>query len=169
MKTTTFKIKEGEHYSKPWRLGLLFGKHEVKAEFVPNVSWLYSFDDEDDYDINKIFGLSRGDHRKNSARLGWNPSPDGKQIEFWCYVRTNGKMHVPLTPLGIVNPRTIVNASITDYGDSYIFSIQTRKFKRTQQVRVDGKRSWFRYRLWPYFGGNKPAPHEVKVPLKIIQ
>jgi hypothetical protein len=47
----------------------------------------------------------------------------------------------------------------------YVFGIISEdSVKRIDVIKT--KNSWFGYNLWPYFGGNKTAPHDMRIELK---
>jgi hypothetical protein len=115
---------------------------------------------ENQLDINKLYGFSEGlDHQTNSARIGWRWSNQALRLFGYTYV--NGqRIEREIKPVTI--------------GDTLSCSI-----------RVDSSRYWFRvdmdsiqmargpvsdtadgYQLFPYFGGDEPAPQLIRIRIR---
>lgn len=162
-----FRIPSGKHYSRPWRLGLWWRQ----AVF----SWTVRFDDtcrydlktDDQFDTNKLLGIGYLPHHHNdSARFGWRYWTNSKQVELsaYCYVDKRRviyhiatveidkpyRLQLNVTRLAYVFDVYDINAGKPIGG----CSIQHFHNKRLQ------------YGLWPYFGGNATAPHEVTIKIK---
>lgn len=163
-----FKIKKNKHSS-----GFHFGftcknKVEFKASFTD--SCLYHFGDADDYDINKLFGISTTIfHHIQSARIGWR-CVDGETIEIFSYSYNDGvRKNEEHDILGIVNPNQEFECSIEDKETEYEFKFRLIGDKEwsfaTDKKQPDKLK--FHYYLWPYFGGNKVAPQDMIINLQI--
>lgn len=159
----TYNIKEDKHRSG-LHIGFTFGNRiAFEAEF--NSTCLYQLDGSDKYDINKLFGMSTSwYHHKNSCRFGWR-CIDGENIEILAYVYVDGVRQTYLDSqiLGTVKPNQKFYASINinKDKDKYLFNFDNNSF-----IEVDYKPAKifpFKYKLYPYFGGNKTAPHDMEI------
>jgi len=84
-------IREGRHRSNISFFVPFINKCMMSYSVVFTNSCEYDLVNNDQYDINKIFGLSFGLHHKNSARFGWRWNTEKKKIEILAYVYVNGK------------------------------------------------------------------------------
>ncbi len=75
----------------------------ITKDFIFEQSAIYQFNDEDQHDVNKLFGFSVGWHHKNSYRFGWRPSADLTKIEIVAYEYRNG-VRVPTMPICEIEP-----------------------------------------------------------------
>lgn len=160
----SYKINKGAHYYRGLHLfHPEINKSIVVADVCFSESCLYDLHSNDNNDINKIFGLSQGYHHHNSARFGWR-CLDNKNIQIitYCYVN---KVRLPEIILATVKPGETFRATLKILSDVYYFKIETlNTFKVSQVSRA--KTTIFGYRLYPYFGGNMPAPHSMEIKLK---
>ena len=138
---------------------------KTKYEVIFSENCLYKFNDVDDYDINKLFGLSFGFHHNNSIRFGWNT--DGDKIGIYAYCYNSGERIVyKITSL----PTNITNSfEINVYNDFYQLSIYNKMSNSVTTWTINKPQTpkWG-YRLFPYFGGNKCAPHDMEIHMKKI-
>lgn len=116
---------------------------------------------ENQYDINKLYGFSDngGAHHVNSARFGWRWSDQALRI--FAYVYNNEKMISK--ELGVAKIGTGIDCSITVKGDEYIFNLDGAE---TKMPRTATTATGIGYRLYPYFGGDEVAPHNIKIVIK---
>lgn len=153
-----YRIGQGQHYAG----GNVFRPVETAA-----LHFVVRFDStavyrtaaaENQYDINKLYGFSDNntDHHQFSARFGWRWS-DGA-LRLFAYVYNNGQ--VSARELGPVTIGTAVACSIGVSGDSYVFTWGDRRQampRRSTTALAKG------YLLYPYFGGDEPAPHAISI------
>jgi len=163
-----FTIKKGKHYSNNWfyKLTHLFNfKQELKFKVKFDESCLYNFQDEDKHDINKLFGFSIGFHHKNSLRFGWNVVDNKIIIYYYNYI--DGKRINEVFVSCNVNEELLFEITNPFYNE-YNFTITDLKNGTSRWAGFNIKGSLFslKYNLWPYFGGNKTAPHNIKIELK---
>tara|TARA_R110000751_G_scaffold298951_2_gene409205 strand:- start:522 stop:1031 length:510 start_codon:yes stop_codon:yes gene_type:complete len=162
----TFKIPQRKHYS-----GLHVCPHigsNIAQKYVTfDKSSIYQFRTEDQYDINKLFGLSYGLHHTNSARFGWRSlGKFSTKIEILAYCYVDGKRVESDDDLLV----TLVNINeeyryqlITDY-DNYGFVVYNNKNEIVGSKFIPhNKLPLWGYKLYPYFGGNNPAPHDITI------
>ncbi|HEU5052177.1 MAG TPA: hypothetical protein VFT78_03645 [Hanamia sp.] len=113
---------------------------------------------ENQGDINKLFGFSDNNtmHHDFSARFGWRWSNDS--LRLFAYVYNRGVM--TYKELGIVEIGKENNCSITVSGDQYLFElngVETKMPRASTTPKAEG------YQLYPYFGGDEPAPHDISI------
>ena len=113
------------------------------------------------YDINKLYGFSDDNsaHHLNSARFGWRWSDSALRLFGYIYnagVRSSKE-------IGTVRIGEEANCSIKVAGNEYIFSLNQIS---TAMPRVSTTPKGSGYKLYPYFGGEEVAPHEVNILIK---
>ncbi len=156
----TFTIKKGKHrstYSFGYSKDTVFGWN---IEF--DSSAIYKcVDSLNQYDINKLIGWSDcgEDHMENSIRFGWRWLNDNLEIHW--YKHENGDFSFS----------KICDVDICKE-HSYELTITDWDYK----MRVDGTCVWVsrncvyagnRYQLYPYFGGDETAPHDIRIKIKL--
>lgn len=129
-------------------------------------SCIYHFDDDDQYDVNKLFGFSIGFHHNNSCRFGWRPNKDLTKIEIVGYEYHN-KVRIPTIPIcevelnkwyeykiiylsGFKTVHYIVGDAVNNFVGGYNTIELKNKFSLGYTLRL-------------YFGGNKKAPHNIVI------
>lgn len=157
--TTVYRIKAGGHYSD--QEGLAFtAKTTLSFSVIFDNSAIYtSKTAENQYDINKLYGFSDCDaqHHTASARFGWNWRDDSLRIHAYCY-RNGTRVSEELGTLELNKPADL---KISIVGSNYVFT-----FKGQETVIARGcttTQSNKRYRLFPYFGGDEAAPHNITI------
>jgi hypothetical protein len=157
-----YTILKGEHSSGS------FINHPTNSKivfkFLLDESAMYeSIVPENQYDVNKIYGISDFGkiHQKYSIRLGWR-YVDG-EIEL-CWLRHDNGEH---------SSGKIKNIEIDKIYSATInittFYYQVIVDNDTTLVRRRPKGNWGlvrRYYLYPYFGGNEFAPHDIEIRIK---
>lgn len=112
-------------------------------------------------DINKLYGFSDNDsmHHSFSARFGWNWINNA----LWLYAYVYNNSIVYFQPLRTVGIGSEINCSIKVDGNKYIFTINGNavNIPRASTTTI-GKG----YKLYPYFGGDELAPHDVTIKIK---
>jgi len=140
----------------------------ICKKFLFTDSAIYQFSDEDQWDVNKLFGFSLGFHHVNSFRFGWRPTKDLTSIEIVGYEYRN-KIRFPTVEVCNVQldkwytytikysaNKNIIQYIVTEAFGSYVGIISITK------ADFPNERSWS-YRLGLYFGGNKVAPHDIRI------
>ena len=153
-----YNIFKGNQYCDknnyvPVKLSLL--KFKVKFDS----SAIYKTDrSENQSDINKLFGFSDNNelHHEYSARFGWRWSDNA--LRLFAYIYNDGKMtfkELGTVAIGIEN-----DCSISVSGNEYIFSLNgagTVMPRASTTPEAEG------YMLYPYFGGDEQAPHNISI------
>jgi len=160
-----YTIKKGDH--SPFRLPAFTTSDVCEFEVMFDNSAIYTTKDPvNQYDINKLFGLSDGlNHDYNSARFGWNYIPDtaDHQIKIYSYCYINGeRIYKKLWNLEL---NIWYRLTIELNKDTYDFFIDGELFniEMTNGSRKGGN---LKYKLFPYFGGDEVAPHDIKIYFK---
>lgn len=114
-------------------------------------------DPQNQDDINKLYGLSDcgSFHQTNSARFGWRWYNDRLEILAYCYY--NGSRKWSFIGEAALNVFHEGRIAFTD--EAYVFRINGNSVEMPRAC--DGVRSG--YLLYPYFGGDETAPHDVRV------
>jgi len=157
-----YTILEGEHSSGT------FINHpdnsRIVFKFLLDESAIYeSIVPENQYDVNKIYGMSDFGkiHQKYSIRLGWR-YVEG-QVEL-CWLRHEDGNHSS-GKIKNIEIDEVYNATINITTFYYQIVIDND----TTLVRRRPKGNWGlvrRYYLYPYFGGNEFAPHDIEIRIK---
>lgn len=142
---TTFVIKEGNHNS----VRLFAPAHDL--DFSAKFDHSAVYDPDPEGDLNKLLGFSCGDHHDNSARFGWRWNDS---LEIHAYMYFSGQRYTEYI--------TSIDFEWHDYelrtnDTAYVFVIDTI----TRYYNFD--KSGVGYMLFPYFGGDDPAPHDVTI------
>lgn len=159
----TYKIKKGKHRS---------GIH-IRPHFgTKRMAWTVRFDESctydigmpDQLDVNKLCGISHGLHHKDSARFGWTSV--GNRIELFAYYYTNGVRS--FKSMGVHDIGEDIELYITVSKEFYHMTVQSKSDSIIRKDRTERnvKACKYGYMLYPYFGGNQTAPHDVKMSLK---
>jgi uncharacterized protein YuzE len=131
-------------------------------------SCLYKFNTKDDFAVNKLFGINYGfDKHQNSDRFGWNCesySSLTNTIDIFVYQYRDGRrsfekiFNAELNELyyfEISKTGNIINFEIYDEDDSLV-----AQFNSTFDI---DKKTILSYKQYPYFGGVRTAPHNIKI------
>lgn len=161
-----FIVKKNHHYSDGF-LFKLFNLINVsnRLEYIVKFdsSCIYELNNEDQYDVNKLFGFSSGNHKTNSARFGWNW--DGRHLHIYSYCYINKKRDISY--ICSVKLETEYKFIIIDRKTDYLFTIINLENNSVYQKTIKKLPTPLPgYQLWPYFGGNCKAPHDIKISLK---
>lgn len=160
---TRYIIPKGQHYCEG---------NNFRAVAVTDMRFMVRFDSSviyttsipaNQYDINKLYGFSdnNSDHHQYSARIGWRWS-DGA-LRLFGYVYNNGattSREITAVPIG-----SDINCAIKVMKGSYLFTVNNIT---ETMPRLSTTEKGSGYQLYPYFGGDEAAPHEVSVWVKDI-
>jgi len=113
------------------------------------------------YDINKLYGFSDNDsaHHLYSARFGWRWSDQA--LRLFAYVYNNGIR--TSKELGTIRIDTENNCSIKVTGGHYVFSLNNNTDTLLRSSTTSKEKG---YKLYPYFGGDETAPHDINIFIK---
>jgi hypothetical protein len=118
-------------------------------------------DPQNQLDINKLYGFSdnNADHHQFSARIGWRWSDN--KLRLFGYVYNYGE--VISAEICTVEIGTPVNCVIIADNNQYHFrvnAIQLSLPRSSTTPKASG------YKLFPYFGGDESAPHDINIWIK---
>lgn len=154
------RIKKENHYSN--KLLPLFKMRTISGHLKFNDDFSYEIDRVDQFDTNKVIGLSDSyHHHVNSIRIGWRWNRRVEKIEILYTVYRN-------------SIRYIESICFIESDKFYDFEVSVIKGKYLlwfNDIYIEIYRSskWFlpRYVLFPFFGGNTPAPKDFEFDIKI--
>jgi hypothetical protein len=127
-------------------------------------SAIYQTDNASDQgDINKLYGFADNNeaHHINSARIGWRWY--NNELQLFAYVYNNtveSNKFITAVPIG-----QEINCSIQVSGSNYVFTVNNNQVimpRTATTLQAEG------YLLYPYFGGNETAPHDIHILIKEI-
>ncbi|HEY4650008.1 MAG TPA: hypothetical protein VIG72_01285, partial [Pontibacter sp.] len=152
-------IKNGEHSAGAPFLARQTDILTFEATF--DASAIYqTIDRSNQGDINKLYGLAdcRTDHHSNSARFGWRWY--NNQLEIHAYTYLNKVRQSEL--IGVVELNKTYTYRIDLQGNKYIFRLNgtTVEMPRHCTGLAEG------YQLYPYFGGDEVAPHDISIAIR---
>jgi hypothetical protein len=156
--STMFVIKTGNHYSEQ-NAPQIMNRSAMSAHVTFDSSAIYqSVDPVNQGDVNKLMGFSDcgNDHQQNSARIGWSWTGEKLELYAYCYV---DKARV-IKSLGNFPLNKAITCSISAKDKYYYFKADNIN-DSIPRFCADYNSS--RYKLFPYFGGDETAPHEVKI------
>ncbi|MFT4033867.1 MAG: hypothetical protein QM669_15745 [Siphonobacter sp.] len=157
--TVVYLIKAGNNYSQQEGLSIL-NKSSISAAVTFNESAIYTtVDPINQGDINKLIGFSDCNslHQQNSARFGWNWQNNQLHIYAYCYV--NGVRNSQ--ELGTAELGKAYEYKVEVKEDHYLFTFNGQEF--TMSRGCTQTTGLIHYRLYPYFGGDEPAPHDITI------
>lgn len=159
-----FIIPEGKHTSTSSFRG--FDNDSLAFEAKFNNTAIYStVDPANQADINKLMGFSTcgSFHHDNSARFGWRWYNNSLEIMAYAYV--NGvRVHKFITTVPL---NTHVKYEIIRKTNGYYFKVgETAVQIMAAANNCSGTAN---YLLWPYFGGDEPAPHKVEIHIQSLK
>lgn len=155
-----FTISQGAHYANGLHLSLLVGNTYLSFQARFDADCLYK-PRRNPEQINKLYGMAYGLHHHCSARFGWRS--DGERIELLSYLYT------------APGQRTSESVAFIDPGEWHRFTIH-RAAKTVSLVMDQLAPKMYKlarpfpigYRLFPYFGGTDPAPHEMHIEIRLM-
>lgn len=157
---TTYKIRAGQHYCDQNTLkSISTSQMNFVARF--NTSAIYTTAlAVNQYDINKLWGFSEGyNHQYNSARVGWRYSDNALRLFGYVYSKgTRYSQEICTIPFD-----TDISCSIKLNGTTYLITANTTTVtlpRGSTTTKASG------YQLYPYFGGDETAPHDITIGLK---
>ena len=158
----TYTIPQGKHSS-----GNFINHPEnsrIVFDFMLDESAIYETEvPENQSDVNKIYGMSDFGkrHQKYSIRLGWRYIRGEIQL---CWLRHEEGRHSSGT-IRTIEIDEIYNAviNITTFYYQFVIDGDTTLVRRRPEGYWGLVR---RYYLYPYFGGNEYAPHDITIKIR---
>jgi len=158
---TTYLIKKCKHKST-------YAYKTTKSELIQfqtifDGSAIYTTKDSlNQYDINKLYGVSDCgcNHMDYSIRFGWRWLDDNLEIHWFRH--SNGDFTFDKITDAIIDQTQDYSIEIQE--DQYILCVDNicDTVARVGCSSVDYRR----YYLYPYFGGQEKAPHDITIKIK---
>lgn len=155
---TEYFIGKGQHYSAQ-STQTVMNVASIKCDVIFDSSAIYQNTEvNNQLDVNKLIGFSDcgAGHHENSARLGWNWN--GSQIVVYAYAYS-GTQRITL-PIDSVKIGKSFYCSVEAIEGNYHFAVADKKV--TIQRFCNSYSGSF-YKLFPYFGGDETAPHDIRI------
>lgn len=155
-------IRKGTHSCISFPTILLRNSNNLGyiVEFTPSCE--YDLGDEDQGDINKLFGIGYfPHHHKNSVRFGWRWVDNLGFVELIAYWYKNGNRYN--RHICYVSISTKVKCELKVEENHAAFIVDGIGY-----VIIPFERKNISYLLHPYFGGNKVAPHDIEIKMERI-
>jgi hypothetical protein len=158
--TLVYTIKQGRHYADRNAYKKV-SANQLRFAVTFDSSAIYTTTDPGNQgDINKLYGLSDcgSDHHTNSARFGWRWYGGKLELHAYSYINQERKSaYIGDIALG---KATVCEIKLED--DKYVFTADGRSVSLPRLCNGAGEG----YQLYPYFGGDETAPHDVKITIQ---
>lgn len=152
-----YTIPSGRHNADQSSFKTMNISH-LRFEAMFDSSAIYSTVDRDNQaDINKLYGMAdcNSPHHVNSARFGWRWFDE--RLEIWAYAYVRSERKYKFIDTVEINKKYKYEIAFTD--SAYVFSVNNTSITlaRSCSNMAGG------YKLYPYFGGDEPAPHDITI------
>lgn len=158
---TKFHIGQGQQYADN-NLPLKVSYEELKFQVYFDQTAKYkTTDPANQDDINKLYGFSDNNslHHLFSARIGWRWSMDS--LRLFGYIYNNGqRAYREITSIPL---NKVIDCSIKAEAGQYIFTVNKISVSMPRAATTAMATG---YKLYPYFGGDELAPHEIFIWIK---
>lgn len=172
---TIYTVNEGAHYFSPRQYGTHSGIETLFKTVTFDSSCIYKLGNEDDADINKLFGWGVGITSAHSVRIGWNCASDSG-IDLYAYFHYNGKRwSVPKDSLlqgkgqrigRSFLPNIPISCTIHRARDAISFTVKQLARTENYVVRFANFPNGWGWVQYPYFGGTSVAPHRMTIKIE---
>ena len=160
-----YNIRQGEQYCDKSTLQKV-EYEELKFIVRFDSSAIYrTIDPANQSDINKLYGFSdnNAQHHLFSARFGWRWNPK-EGLCLFAYTYNNSVRTSKLLSVVTINEDHTCSIKVTP--NSYVFTLdgkQETMLRESTTTKASG------YQLFPYFGGDEFAPHDIKIKIKELK
>lgn len=159
-----YTIQKGNNYCNNNTYDVISNRSNFDFLVIFDSSCIYKTNLESNQaDINKLLGFSDcgSHHQTNSARFGWNWYEDQLNVYAYCYI--NGvRQYKKLSSLAL-NKQHHLKMYVED--KKYYFEVNG---VLDSMPRFCSGYTISGYQLFPYFGGDETAPHDIFVSIKIF-
>jgi hypothetical protein len=159
-----YLIKSGNNFCENDSIVILDYIDSLNFMVIFDSSCIYTnVDPTNQFDINKLMGFSDcgTHHQVNSARFGWNWLEGSIHIYAYCY--NNEIRDFKLLDTVSLNTPYLLKMYLRD--NQYCFSLKNKEYTMSRHCS-DNK--IFGYQLFPYFGGDETAPHNILIKIKYL-
>lgn len=156
-----YTIRKGNHFAEGTSFREIH-RPELRFQVVFDSSAMYkNIKPENQHDVNKLYGFSDcgSHHHENSARFGW--LWNGRSVEIHAYWYNDSVRHNQF--LDTVSLEQAIELSLKVLPGYYRFEIKNKIHlfpRHCNSNSIEG------YRLYPYFGGDETAPHDIRIGIK---
>jgi hypothetical protein len=162
-----YEISKGDHYSTKndspfkWKFG--FAPKTLRFEAIFGQGCNY--EDNNSGDINKLYGISYGlDNHYRSVRIGWKYNANLKVIELYTYAYSKGKRIMNhLMNIKQFEPVFFTIWKLKSANDVRLSVSDSEKTERRIDIIKGIDSETIRLKQFPFFGGNKPAPRDMRI------
>jgi len=153
-----YSIRQGQQYcDQNAFITVAYSELKFTVKF-DNTAKYQTIDPTNQDDINKLYGFSdnKKSHQEYSARFGWNWTRDSLRLFAYVYnngVRTSKEISVIKTDIEYA-------CSIKVSDSIYLFALNDKTLampRESTTAKAEG------YKLFPYFGGDETAPHDITI------
>lgn len=158
---TTYLIRAGQHSSTNNSFKSV-RTNTMRFEAIFDQSAIYtSIDPVNQWDINKLYGMAdcSSSHQTNSARFGWRWVDN--QLEIHGYVYHNGNRASAF--ISTVELDMAYTYELKLEGNNYIFRVNGAEVILPRGCSSSTGNG---YQLYPYFGGDEVAPHDITIKIR---
>lgn len=162
-------IKKGRHRGTPNPLRIYLNKTKIVYDVYFNPSCKYDLGNQNQHDVNKLFGIGYIPHHKESARFGWRYNKDTEKIllSAYCYVKGE-RIIKELCEVPFFRWQRL---ELVIFNDEYMFTVADKEqiWNRSAIAHIDKQHNrCLSYRLGLYFGGDEKAPREMSIEIKKV-
>jgi hypothetical protein len=121
----------------------------------------YTASPQNQSDINKLYGFADNNqtHHAFSARIGWRWISNKLELLGYAY---NDSL-VSFSPIGYFPLNTELQCKIEISNSQYLISVNNNTItmpRSSKGITATG------YQLYPYFGGDENAPHDIFIQIR---
>jgi hypothetical protein len=160
-------IPKGCHRGLPPQLGIYYNPLRIERRVSFDRSAKYDIGEDQD-DVNKLFGIGYfPGHHIDSARFGWNYDLNTGRIRLYAYCYVNRERQI--RELCSINIFKDVLLSLDIIDNNYSFTVFDSRNKWKVYGGCDvafSHKKKLAYRLGVFFGGNRTAPHKIKINIR---
>lgn len=157
----TYIIPQNNHFTSN-NFGLVSSnKLKFMAKFDESAIYT-TLDPSNQADINKLYGFSdcSTDHQSNSARFGWRWY--NNQLEILAYTYKDQKRFE--SSITTVELNKTYEYELEALENKYVFKLDGKIIEMERGCAGNSDK----YKLFPYFGGDETAPHDIKIEIKEV-
>jgi hypothetical protein len=161
--SATYLIPKGAHSAQTRALKST-KKSRIRFEASFDNSAIYATSDaKNQGDINKLFGISDcgSEHHTNSARFGWRWYKNRLEIHAYTYKNKVRQSEF----IGTVELGQKATYEIRLEDEQYVFLLNDKKVTLPRACTGEANG----YQLYPYFGGDETAPHDIKINIRELE
>lgn len=156
-----YTIKKGNHHSTQSIAKLASNQLKFRAHFDSSAIYT-TIEKSNQADINKLYGFSdcSSSHHTNSARFGWRWT--GENLEIHAYTYVDGERNAKY--ITSVAFDKAFDYSLIAFSDQYQFTVNDITIFMERNCSDSGPG----YILYPYFGGDETAPHDITILIETL-